>query len=137
MSESLKNSWHIATRREGTFDWFGGNRRILDRDDRWSIDDQPRADLVDEMTRMNERPTRDRGLMGIVAHRLFGGERGESKWGITSIRLRVSAAISWNPLDPDNPWVRNHRFARFTLIECMCILTVLYAPVYKQSVQSR
>lgn len=46
----------------------------------------------------------------------------------TFTRFRVSAAISWSPLDPDNPWVRNHRFARIALIECVCILTVLYAP---------
>ena len=45
----------------------------------------------------------------------------------TFTRFRVSAAISWSSLVPDNPWVRNHRFARSALIECVCILTTLYA----------
>lgn len=71
-----------------------------------------------------------RGLMGIVVCRLFGGERGESKWGITSTRLRASVfppqypGARWIPIIP---WVRNSRFARFVLIERVCTLTVLHA----------
>lgn len=43
------------------------------------IIDRPRVDLADEMTRTSEPPRAIEGLMGIVARRLFGGERGESK----------------------------------------------------------
>jgi hypothetical protein len=44
-----------------------------------------------------------------------GGERGVSKRGITSTRLRASVfppQYPASPLDPDNPRVRNSRFAR-------------------------
>jgi len=86
--------------------------------------------LLDEMTRKSECRARSGevdGNCGMPFIR-WRTRRIEVRDNVDAFtRFRVSAAISWSPVDSDNPWVRNGRFARFVLIERVCTLTVLHA----------
>lgn len=76
--------------------------------------------LPDEMTRTNGCRVRSGGLMGIVACRLFDGERGESKWGITSTRLRASV---FPPQYPEAQWIPIIRECEMADLHVSCWLS--------------
>lgn len=59
-------------------------------------------------------------LMGIVACRLFDGERGESKWGITSTRLRASV---FPPQYPGAQWIPIIRECEMADLHVSCWLS--------------